>query len=100
MKTEFNLSEKRKKLLNKILKIENKSSHIAIRGLFLQIEDQDKEFIRKLKEGNKTQLRSLLSSILLWFLSDNIKVDEKRLKRMFEGYLRSGFIDNLAGELK
>jgi len=49
--SEFCLSSKRKELLNNILNIEDKSSHIAIRGLFLQIEEQDKEFIRLLKEG-------------------------------------------------
>ena len=57
-----------------------------------------KEFIKDLKEGNKTQLKSILTSILLWFLSDNIKVDEKRLKKIFEGYLKSGFVDKLAGK--
>ena len=58
------------------------------------------EAVKELKEGNKIQLGSLLSSILLWFLSDNIKVDEKRLKRMFEGYLKGGFIDKIFGDFE
>ena len=71
------------------------------RGIYVDlaaIMGCNKEFIQKLKVGNKIQLGSLLSSILLWFLSDNIKIDEERLKRLFEGYLRSGFIDRLAGD--
>lgn len=30
---------------------------------------------------------SILTTILLWFLSDNIKVDEERLKRIFQDNL-------------
>lgn len=38
------------------------------------------------KEINKNY-KSLYTSILLWFLSDNIKIDEKRLKNLFQNHL-------------
>ena len=96
MTKEFKLIEKIEKLKSFTAYDTSEEFREAVNG----IEKDVKEFIKKLKEGNRTQLVSLLNSILLWFLSDNIKVDEKRLKRLFEGYLRNGFIDNLAGDLK
>ena len=59
-----------------------------------------KEFIRREDEIDKKRFSSLLSSILLWFLSDNIKVNEERLKRLFESELKLSKSEKLklAGE--
>jgi len=54
--TEFKLSEKRKELLKSIL-LGSGSRFVknAVKGIFETIDEQDKEFIRKLKEDAKTE---------------------------------------------
>ena len=53
------------------------------------VMDKRKEIINKLEGRDKLKEkimlhnRSLYTGILLWFLSDGIEVDEKRLARMF-----------------
>jgi len=93
MKEEFKLSDKRKELYDI-------HKDVIPSAFMLLIKKQDKEFVKLLKEENERNFSNLLVSILFWFLSDNIKIDEKRLNRLFIAYSKGKEIDKLSGDLE